>query len=108
MGDEQVTIMRASASDDAYGDPSPGKLVQHLSLVGKFAPNNPDEPVEVGRTAVIKGGTVYARLPSVPDIRATDSAVIRGVTYAIDGEVGVWRGHSGFGVQFAVKAVGDA
>lgn len=105
---ETVEIWRAGSSTDEYGDPIPGTLAKATEYQGRFAPNNPSEPVEVGRNAVITGGTVYIRdLASAPDIRATDHAKIRGVTYPIDGEVGVWRRSSDWAVQFAVKAVKD-
>lgn len=107
MTNEPVDIHRATETTDAYGDPVPGPYTKVLTLTGKFAPNNPDEAAEVGRNAVIHGGTVYARTPTQPDIRATDRAVIRGVTYEVDGEVGFWRRSTEWGVQFAVKAAKD-
>lgn len=103
---ETVEIWRPSSATDAYGDPVPGALAKVKDYACRFAPNNPAEPVEVGRNAVISGGTVYIRdLDAEPDIRATDHAKIRGVTYLIDGEVGLWRRSEGFAVQFAVKKV---
>lgn len=106
---EAVEIWRAGSATDDYGDPIPGVFAKHLTLSGKFAPNNPAEPVEVGRNAVITGGTVYVRdLPSVPDIRPTDRARVRGVEYEIDGEVGVWRRSASFAIQFAVKLAKEA
>lgn len=103
MSDETIQITRATVTTDPYGDPVPGAFKDHLALVGKFAPNNPEEAAEVGRNAVIHGGTVYARTSTQPDVQATDRAVIRGVEYEIDGEVGFWRRSTGWGVQFAVK-----
>lgn len=108
MSDEVIQIRRAAESTDPYGDPIPGTFTDHVVLVGKFAPNNPTEPVEVGRNAVITGGTVYVRTAAVPDVVSTDRAVIRGVELEIDGEIGVWRRNSGFGIQFAVKKVKEA
>lgn len=105
--DELIQVTRAATVDDPYGDPVPGVFVDHLALVGKFAPSNPSEPIEVGRNTVITGGTVYVRVSTVPDVVASDHAVIRGVEYEIDGEIGVWRRASGFGVQFAVRRVGQ-
>lgn len=101
--DEPIQITRATSATDPYGDPIPDVYANSVLLSGKFAPNNPSEPVEVGRNTVITGGTVYVRTPTIPDVKATDHAVIRGVEYEIDGEVGVWRRSSGFGIQFAVK-----
>lgn len=106
--DETIQIRRAAAATDPYGDPIPGGYADHVALVGKFSPNNPAEAAEVGRNAVITGGTVYVRdLASPPDVVASDRAVIRGVTYEIDGDVGVWRRSAGFAVQFAVKRAGE-
>lgn len=109
MSVETIQITRAGSATDEYGDPIPGEYANHLALAGRFAPNNPAEPVEVGRNAVITGGTVYVRdLASPPDVLPTDRAVIRGVTYEIDGEIGVWRRNTGFAVQFAVKKSREA
>lgn len=145
---EPITIRRAEQVEDAYGDPALGAYTDHLTLDGQFAPSNPTEPVEVGRNAVITGGTVYIRdVPIVsyaedpvpvdggdpdpgddvldggspnpgepvvdgsgapviveeyPDVQSTDRAVIRGVEYEIDGEIGLWRRDASWGIQFAV------
>lgn len=100
---EPITILRASPGEDEYGDPVGGSYSDHLTLQGQFAPSNPEEPVEIGRNAVITGGTVYVRdLEAAPDIRASDRAAIRGVEYEIDGEIGLWRRNSSWAVQFAV------
>lgn len=104
---ESIVIRRAGSAADEYGDPIPGVFTDYLTLSGKFAPNNPAEPVEVGRNAVITGGTVYVRdLPARPDVKATDRAVIRGVELEIDGEIGAWLRSGSWGIQFAVKKVG--
>ncbi len=106
---EPIVIRRASDDTDEYGDPIPGTFSDHLTLSGKFAPNNPSEPVEVGRNAVITGGTVYVRdLASKPDIISTDRARIRGVELEIDGEIGAWLRADTWAVQFAVKAIKEA
>lgn len=108
MSAETVEIWRASTVEDEYGDPVPGVWAKLSDHVGRFAPSNPAEPVEVGRNAVITGGIVYIRdLATVPNIRATDRVSVRGVMLDIDGEVGVWRRSKGFAVQIAVKAVTD-
>ncbi len=106
MRREDIVIRRASSTTDEYGDPVPGTFADHLTLSGKFAPNNPSEPVEVGRNAVITGGTVYVRgLASKPDVTSEDRAKIRGVELEIDGEIGAWLRADTWAVQFAVKAV---
>lgn len=106
---EPIVVRRASAATDEYGDPVPDVWADHLELSGKFAPNNPSEPVEVGRNAVITGGTVYVRdLASKPDIVSTDRARVSGSEYEIDGEVGVWLRADTWAVQFAVKAIKEA
>jgi len=103
---EAVEIWRAGSVNDAYGDPVPGTWAKSTEYQCKFAPNNPAEPVEVGRNAVITGGTIYIRdLASAPDIRATDRAKIRGLMFELDGDVGVWRRSKEFAAQFAVKRV---
>lgn len=101
---EAITILRASPGEDEYGDPTGGEYSAHLTLQGQFAPSNPEEPVEIGRNAVITGGTVYIRdLETPPDIDATDRASIRGVEYEIDGEIGLWKRNTSWAVQFAVS-----
>lgn len=105
MRNEDVVVRRAVVVTNPDGDPVGESWVDHLTLSGKFAPSNPSEPLEVGRNTVITGGTVYVRdLPVRPDITAADRAVVRGVEYAIDGEVGAWLRSSSWAVQFAVKA----
>lgn len=101
--DETIATLRYADAEDAYGDPIPGDYSHHLTVVAKVAPNNPSEPVEVGRNAVITGGTVYIRTLTELDISSEDRVSIRGVTYEIDGEVGLWRRRFGLGYQFAFK-----
>lgn len=106
---ETFIIRRATQAKDEYGDPIPDVWADHLELAGQFGPNNPAEPVEVGRNAVITGGTVYVRgLTSRPDIRATDHCVVRGVEYLIDGEIGAWLRSDSWAIQFAVKLTKEA
>lgn len=106
---ETIQIRRAAAATDEYGDPIPGTFSDHVALAGKFAPKNPSEPVEVGRNAVLTGGTVYVRdLAAPPDVKPTDRARVRGVDYEIDGEIGVWQRSASWAVQFAVKATKEA
>ena len=102
----KVVVLRYTEGVDEYGDPIPGDYVEHLTLPAKFAPNNSTEPVEVGRNAVITGGTVYIRgLPAPPDIVAQDRARILGADYEIEGEIGSWQRRATWGIQFAVKQV---
>ena len=106
MRTETVEVWRAGSATDPYGDPVPGVWSKQASYDAVLGPSNPSEPVEVGRNAVITGGTVYIRdLLSVPDIRATDRAKVRDVMFEIDGEVGVWRRSDSYAVQFAIKRV---
>lgn len=101
---EPVIIRRAEEVTNADGDPVGTDWADHLTLNGKFAPSNPSEPLEVGRNTVITGGTVYIRgLAVQPDITADDRVNIRGVDYAIDGEIGAWLRQDTWAVQFAVK-----
>ncbi len=102
---ETVTILRYTEGTDAYGDPIPGEYLPHLTVDAKVAPNNPAEPVEVGRNAVITGGTVYIRNPEVLDITSEDRVRVRGADFEINGEVGVWRRSGEFGHQFAYQKI---
>lgn len=99
-------IQRAAITHDETGDRIIGAFADHLSLTANFAPGNSSEPVTVGANSVITGGVVYARdLSTIPDIQETDRAVIRGKPFSIEGEVGVWKRHAGWAIQFAVKRV---
>ncbi|MDF2045148.1 head-tail adaptor protein [Microbacterium sp. Kw_RZR3] len=103
---EPIIVRRATEEVNGDGDPVPGAWSDHVVLSGKFAPSNPSEALDPGRKTVITGGTVYVRdLANRPDIEATDRATIRGVEYAIDGEIGAWLRAGSWAVQFAVKAV---
>lgn len=103
---ELIVIRRAQDVTNPDGDPVGTDWADHLTLNGKFAPSNPEEPLAVGRNTVITGGTVYVRdLPDRPDITAADRAVVRGVEYPIDGEVGMWLRADTWAVQFALRTV---
>lgn len=102
----EVVILRYVEGVDEYGDPIPGDFAEHLRFDAKFAPNNSSEPVEVGRNAVITGGTVYVRdLSAPPDVVAQDRARILGVDYELEGDIGPWQRRDTWGIQFAVKKV---
>lgn len=103
---EPIKIRRAGVATNPDGDPITGAWQDHITLDGKFAPANPSEPFEIGRNAVISGGAIYIRdLLSRPDILDTDHAVVRGVEFEIDGEVGVWLREDTWAVQFAIQRV---
>lgn len=107
MSDEGITILRYQTATDAYGDPIPGTYEPHITVSGKVAPSNPSEPVEVGRNAVITGGTIYIRHGAALDITNEDRVRVRGVDYEIDGEVGVWKRRTEYGHQLAFKKIGE-
>ena len=98
-----VTILRYTEGTDPYGDPIPGEYLPHLTVEARVAPNNPSEPVEVGRNAVITGGTIYIRDKEVLDITSEDRVEVHGKVYEIDGEVGIWPRSREYGHQFAYK-----
>ncbi|KTR77997.1 hypothetical protein NS234_04830 [Microbacterium oxydans] len=101
-----MIIRRAAEVLNPDGDPIPAAWHDHITLDGKFAPANPSEPFEIGRTAVISDGVIFIRdLLSRPDILDTDHAVVRGVEFEIDGEVGAWLRKETWAVQFAIKRV---
>lgn len=101
---ERVVVRRAETVFNSDGDPVSTDWADHLNLPGKFAPSNPSENLQPGRNTVITGGTIYIRdLAERPDIVAADRALVRGVEYEIDGEIGAWLRADTWAVQFAVK-----
>jgi head-tail adaptor len=103
---ETVTVLRATTTEDAYGDPKPGPFADHHTLNANCAPANSSEPLIAGQNKVITGFVVYVR-DVVADVLPTDRVRIRGVVYDIDGTAGEWfNRESGdlIGTQFATKA----
>lgn len=104
---EPIKVFRSVSVEDEYGDPQPATWVLWREIPGLFAPANPTEKLEPGRNTVISGGAVYIRGAEPTGIRATDQVEMRGIRFAVDGDVGSWSGKQGYkGDQFAVKAVG--
>jgi hypothetical protein len=92
MSGEVVTrLRRVQDGTDTYGDPVWSDTPAETSLPGAwFAPGGTQEPVEVGRAAVISVPTVY--FPhSWPDIQPTDQLRVRGVVYEVTGDPADWR-----------------
>lgn len=98
---ESVTVLRAVAGADGYGDPvladwaNTGSIVSTAvqgcavapssgaNLSGTSAEDNNN------RTAVIVGLQLY--LPAGTDIRSSDRVVVRGETFEVEGIPGDWR-----------------
>lgn len=104
---EPVTVLaRTDGPPDAHGNPTytwaPSASVSALGV----APRQGEEDNAGGREAVIVGLTVY--LPAGTQIAAVDRMVVRGETYQVVGEPGVWTNpYTGItrGVQVALERV---
>lgn len=104
MDYETVSIVRERPADDdptdRYGNEitAPSAPIPVARCLVAFA--NSDEPVSVGRSAVITQDTVY--MPDGTDVRATDSLIIRGDSFQVMGDPQPWIGA---GVVVACKRV---
>jgi len=89
---EPVTLIRAGAPTgeyDAGGYPILGPDVEIVSEGWKVAPRSSTEStLNYGQT-VITGVTIYNRFQVV--VLSSDSVIVRGVTWAVDGDIAGWR-----------------
>jgi head-tail adaptor len=94
---EKVTVLRAAASIDGYGDPvtdwtTPTRTDVYARGV---EPRPSGEPVQDARNAVTSGFTVY--LPLGTDLTPADRLEVRGKAYDVLGEPAEWRNPWGGG-----------
>lgn len=86
---ETVTVLPGSVGTDADGEPVPdtrtGGDIERCAIAFRYS----TEPTARGRNGVIVGLTVFA--PFGSDITSTDSLMIRGNRYVVDGEPAEWR-----------------
>lgn len=108
---EPIIVHRAATTEDGYGNPVQGDPEPWRTFRGLVAPNHGGETVEVGRSAVITGYTIYIEGQGPTGVVETDLVELPSRHGArllpIDGLVAEWRKRSGAhkGDQFAVKAV---
>lgn len=74
---------------DRYGNPKPGWGDPVPWGVWGVAPRTSSEPDEPGRAPVITGVTVYGPLPC-PIGRKDRVRLVDGLTYEVEGDIGVW------------------
>lgn len=90
---ETVTILRAPSILDEYSGEITGldwTLATRKTIPGcGIAPISSDEPLRDSRTQVDSMVDVYA--PYGADIKALDRLIIRGTTWAVEGDPAVWR-----------------
>lgn len=105
IGETVIRKRSTGGGVDDYGDPIPGTTTEvpiHGCLV---SPRESSELTSNGRAGVIIGLTVYA--PPSADVVSTDQVIVRGTTYNVEGEPGLWA--SPFtgprGLQFALERV---
>lgn len=99
---ESITIVRAGTPPvgfDSQGNPLVGVDVAILSAGWMVAPRSSNESAEPFGQQVVTGLALYRRIPA--DIRATDRLLVRGGSWAVDGDVADW----GKGVLVNVKRV---
>ena len=85
---ETVTVLPGPPTTDAYGEPIPSTRTGGDITGCAIAPRMSTEPTERGRQGVIVGLTVYA--PAGSDILSTDSLMVRGHSYLVEGEPAEW------------------
>jgi hypothetical protein len=87
---ETVTRLRGSLVENRYGDDEwDWSDPAELDITGcAVAPRDSTEDHDQGRQAVLVGFTVYA--PAGTEILPTDRLEVRGDTWEVDGEPGVW------------------
>lgn len=90
---ESVTVLRGTPVTDPYSGEETGTdwstptatVVTDCGVAPRLTPESPAND----RTLIIEGYTVF--MPYGTDVLATDRVVVRGDTYDVDGDVGVWR-----------------
>jgi hypothetical protein len=90
---EHITVLRAPYALDEYSGEVTGldwALATRKTISGcGIAPVSSGEPLRDSRTQVDSAVDVY--VPYGADIKALDRLVIRGTTWAVDGEPATWR-----------------
>lgn len=90
---EKITVLRAPSVLDEYSGDVTGldwTLATRKTIDGcGIAPVSSGEPLLDNRTQVDSQVEVYA--PYGADIKALDRLVIRGITWAVEGEPAAWR-----------------
>lgn len=107
---ETVTVLSAPLATDEYGSPSAERdwsAATETVIEGcAVAPRSSSEVDDPGRTAVIVGLSVF--LPAGSVVSPHDRMLVRGETYEVEGEPGVWRSpFTGWtpGVEVALRRV---
>jgi hypothetical protein len=105
---ETVTVLPGAVTYDQYGDPvAPTRTGSNITGCA-IAPRYSTESTERGRQGVIVGLTIYA--PAGSDILSTDSLMVRGHPYVVEGEPADWvNPYTGWapGLEVAIRrAVG--
>jgi len=92
---EPVTRRRQQQTGtDRYDNPVYGLVETVLEEHAAFDPGGSREPVEVGRTQTVTTPKLYF-FKTWPDLNETDTVVVRGVEYQIEGDPADWK--SAFG-----------
>lgn len=90
---ETITRLRGTAETDPYSNEATGidwSTPSSLTIPGcGFNPGQSAEPLQAGRNAITTQPEVYA--PAGSDVLAGDRITVRGKTYEVDGEPGVWK-----------------
>jgi hypothetical protein len=105
---ETVTILRAGATTDYYGNVSTdwGAATETEVTGCALAPRKAEEERDQGRQGVIIGLTLYA--PPGTDLLPTDRVRARGEVFEVDGFPGIWDNPltgTSFGIEVALRRV---
>lgn len=90
VGEPVTRRRREQTGTDRYNNPIYGDVDTVLEERAAFDPGGSREPVEVGREQVITTPKLY--FPRQwPDLTSSDRVIVRGVEYAIEGDLPDWR-----------------
>lgn len=101
---ETVTIVRVSGGgQDDWGDPIEATESRSDVEGCAVAPLKQGEDASPDGAVVLDGFTVY--MPFGTDVRASDTVVVRGLEYHVDGVPGVWSSPYSVGYPRGVEVV---
>ena len=89
LGYHTVTVLRATSTEDAYGNQTPSWATATPTTIGgcSVQPVQGDEQT-VGRETVVSRWRLFA--PPTADVQATDRVIHDADVYEVDGEVQRW------------------
>lgn len=98
---------REQTGTDRYGNPVYGDVDVVLEERAAFDPGGSREPVEVGREQVVTTPKLYF-WKQRPDLTSSDTVLVRGTAYSIEGDPADWRSPFGSGLTGLVVELKNA